>query len=318
MAKTHKKTGGAAAGFLGLLVAALASGPAAAQARCGDAVTVSPGDTLYRIASRCGTTIPALLAANPQIGDPDRIMVGARLEMPGDRAGRERASRQPPETREGAGDGYVVRRGDTLAGIARSFGVPLPALIAMNPDIDPRYLRPGLRIRVPGDGRRRAERPGRGDRDGRRGRDRRGDNRISVSGTITREGVECPALRAENGRLYTLAGDTGRFGPGDRVRVRGARAQASICQQGTTIEVERIRAARGGGDRDGVTVTGTLTGEGAECPVLRGDNGRLYSLAGDIGRFRPGDRIHVRGALAQVSYCMQGTTITVERVRAAG
>jgi hypothetical protein len=61
--------------------------------------------------------------------------------------------------------------------------------------------------------------------------------------TLTREGVECPAMRGDDGRLYTLAGDIGRFGPGDRVRVRGQRADASICQQGTTIEVERIRSA---------------------------------------------------------------------------
>ena len=67
---------------------------------------------------------------------------------------------------------------------------------------------------------------------------------IRVTGTITSEGVECTALRADNGRLYTLAGGSGGFQPGDRVRVIGKIAQASFCMQGTTIEVRRVVALR--------------------------------------------------------------------------
>lgn len=64
-----------------------------------------------------------------------------------------------------------------------------------------------------------------------------------MSGTITSEGVTCLAMRGDDGRLYTLSGDTGGFGPGDRVRVEGARAEVSICQQGITIDVIRVRPA---------------------------------------------------------------------------
>lgn len=67
---------------------------------------------------------------------------------------------------------------------------------------------------------------------------------IRVTGTITNEGVECPALKADNGKLYTLAGGTGGFKPGDRVRVIGKVVQVSICMQGTTIEVRRVVALR--------------------------------------------------------------------------
>jgi hypothetical protein len=63
---------------------------------------------------------------------------------------------------------------------------------------------------------------------------------ITVTGTLTREGVECPAMRGDNGRLYTLAGGTRGFDPGDRVRVTGTIAQVSFCQQGTTIQVRSI------------------------------------------------------------------------------
>lgn len=69
------------------------------------------------------------------------------------------------------------------------------------------------------------------------------DAEMVVTGVLTREGVECPALRGDDGRLYTLAGSTGTHGPGDRLTVRGSRAEASICQQGTTINVSSIEGA---------------------------------------------------------------------------
>lgn len=69
------------------------------------------------------------------------------------------------------------------------------------------------------------------------------DGSIQVTGQITGEGVECPALRSDDGELYTLAGETGRFGEGDRVTVEGTVAETSFCMQGTTIEVEDISDA---------------------------------------------------------------------------
>jgi len=68
-----------------------------------------------------------------------------------------------------------------------------------------------------------------------------------------------------------------------------------------------------------VSVTGTISKEGAECPTMRGDDGRLYSLTppGNLGSFGPGDRVHVEGTLAEVSTCMQGTTVVVSGISAA-
>lgn len=65
---------------------------------------------------------------------------------------------------------------------------------------------------------------------------------LRIEGVLTTEGVECPALRADDGQLWTLAGDTGRFGEGDRVSVTGSPAQISTCMQGETIEIETITA----------------------------------------------------------------------------
>ena len=63
---------------------------------------------------------------------------------------------------------------------------------------------------------------------------------VCVRGTLTDEGVECQALRAESGKLYTLTGDLGEFGVGNEVYVAGTVAGISICQQGTTINVTWI------------------------------------------------------------------------------
>jgi hypothetical protein len=63
---------------------------------------------------------------------------------------------------------------------------------------------------------------------------------ICVAGTLTTEGIECPALRGEDGRLYTLTGDTRGYGPGDRVCVCGTLPEVSICMQGTTIGVTNM------------------------------------------------------------------------------
>lgn len=67
-----------------------------------------------------------------------------------------------------------------------------------------------------------------------------------------------------------------------------------------------------------IRVTGRLTDEGVECPALRGDDGQLYTLAGDTGAFRPGDRVTVAGRVAEMSTCMQGTTISVQEIERAG
>ena len=66
-----------------------------------------------------------------------------------------------------------------------------------------------------------------------------------------------------------------------------------------------------------VTVVGELTDEGVECQALRGDDGALYTLAGGAGVFGPGDRVEVRGTVARISTCMQGTTLAVEGIEAA-
>lgn len=205
-----------------------AAAPAAAQSPCGDSYTVRPGDTLYSIAQRCRAPIREIMAANPFIRSPARIEVGWRLALPGaappryreDGRGREdrrwrheerwRDEDPPRHGHERWRDREGWRDGGWRRGPDGRWYRPPPYSPGPPPYPDP-------------------------------DRANRGPERIT--GVITREGVECPALRTDRGDLYTLAGDIEPFAPGDRVTVTGPVAEVSFCQQGTTIEVRSIRAA---------------------------------------------------------------------------
>lgn len=66
-----------------------------------------------------------------------------------------------------------------------------------------------------------------------------------------------------------------------------------------------------------ITVVGTLNDEGVECQAMRGDDGQLYTLGGNLEGYGSGDRVKVTGEVAEFSTCMQGTTITVESIERA-
>ena len=99
---------------------------------------VKSGESLKKIAAAHGTTVSAILAANPQIDDPDRIFPGEVFKVPGE---------GEPE----AAGSYIVRSGDSMRRIAAHFGVTLGALVAANPQIDdPDLIRPGQLLHLPG------------------------------------------------------------------------------------------------------------------------------------------------------------------------
>lgn len=64
-----------------------------------------------------------------------------------------------------------------------------------------------------------------------------------------------------------------------------------------------------------VAIIGTLTGEGIECPAMRGDDGVLYTLAGLPPEIEIGDRIEVNGEPQAISFCQQGSTIAVSSAK---
>ena len=67
---------------------------------------------------------------------------------------------------------------------------------------------------------------------------------------------------------------------------------------------------------DPIRVHGEVTGEGVECPAIRGPFGTLYTLAVSDFDHAAGTELMVEGRIAGVSTCMQGTTIDVESMSA--
>jgi LysM repeat protein len=110
--------------LMAVVLSAFATTSSAFAASCGSSVTVVQGDTLRKIAERCGTTASALRRANPEIGSGNLIFPNQVLQLPGTILGTD-----------GGYFIYIVARGDTLKGLATRFSTTIDALLAANKDI---------------------------------------------------------------------------------------------------------------------------------------------------------------------------------------
>ncbi len=110
--------------ILAMLLGMFATTSAAFAAGCGTSVTVVSGDTLRKIADRCGTTVSALQRANPEVGNGNLIYPGQVLLLPGTILGSD-----------GGYLIYIVARGDTVKGLAARFGSTVESILAHNPNI---------------------------------------------------------------------------------------------------------------------------------------------------------------------------------------
>lgn len=95
---------------------------------------VQGGDTLSAIAARHGVSAASLVDANG-LDDPDRIVAGTVLVIPGG---------------EGPAGGHVVQPGETLSAIAARYGVSTSALAEANGITNPNLIRAGQHLRVAG------------------------------------------------------------------------------------------------------------------------------------------------------------------------
>lgn len=96
--------------------------------------TVQPGDTLYRIAARFGTTVNELAALN-NLSPDAMLVVGQVLTIPG-------SATNPPNV-------HIVQAGENLYRIALRYGTTWQELAQLNGITDPTTLRVGQRLILP-------------------------------------------------------------------------------------------------------------------------------------------------------------------------
>jgi LysM repeat protein len=104
---------------------------------------VQPGENLFRISLRYGTTVDAVVTANG-LTDRRLIHVGQRLVIP--RGADNSAPASRPTTASGT---HIVQRGDTLSATALRYGVTVWALVQANGLSSPNLIYTGQRLVIP-------------------------------------------------------------------------------------------------------------------------------------------------------------------------
>ncbi|WP_167854947.1 lytic transglycosylase domain-containing protein [Mangrovimicrobium sediminis] len=109
---------------------------------------IAPGDSLWTIARRYGTTVARLKALNGMRGN--NIRAGRTLILPGNVMPEPAlaASHDSAPSRSAANDVYVIRKGDSLWSIARRFNVSQQQLVAWNALSAQAYLQPGQKLKI--------------------------------------------------------------------------------------------------------------------------------------------------------------------------
>jgi LysM repeat protein len=106
-------------------------------------VVVRPGDTVWGLAAKHGSSVEALVARNRLPRGGHVLYPGQTLLVPG---GATPTSAPAARVQSS----HVVRSGDTMETIALRHGVTVRQLVRANPGVDPGMIFPGQRLTVPG------------------------------------------------------------------------------------------------------------------------------------------------------------------------
>jgi LysM repeat protein len=213
---------------------------------------VAPGETLSGIARHYGASVAALASANG-ISDPDLVRIGARLQVPA-------GSGSSGSSGGGAARNHTVSSGETLAGIARRYGVSVGAIVTANRVSNPNLIRIGQVLAVPAS--------------------------TGASGAT-------PASPSGSGAYGATGGTTGRTGASGTHTVAAGETLTRIGVR-YGVPVAELAAANGilrpwslyAGARLQLTAPNRIPGDIARCPVP-GSN-----FANDWGFPRSGGRAH--------------------------
>jgi membrane-bound lytic murein transglycosylase D len=113
--------------------------------------TIEEAAPLALLAAAAGVGEAELVDLNPELRRATTPPRTYRLKLPA-RSGTTFAANWPSMKARipvAIFEGHVVQRGETLSGIAVSYGVSLDGILALNPRLNPRALRPGTELVIP-------------------------------------------------------------------------------------------------------------------------------------------------------------------------
>ncbi|MBD3218226.1 MAG: LysM peptidoglycan-binding domain-containing protein [candidate division Zixibacteria bacterium] len=109
--------------------------------------TIRRGDTLYKLASRYGTTINEICRMN-NISRRTTLVVGHRLRIPGNPPGQSYAASNQPYT--GEYFMHTIRKGQNLSYLADKYGTSVGQICLANGISSRTTLYPGQKLKIPG------------------------------------------------------------------------------------------------------------------------------------------------------------------------
>jgi LysM repeat protein len=107
---------------------------------------VAPGENLYRIGLQYGMSWVPIARYN-NITNPNRIVVGQEIIIPGTTSQPPTATPTPPDG--SSFTNYVVQPGDTLNSISRKFGVSSQEIAEANGLVNPNLIYAGQVLKIP-------------------------------------------------------------------------------------------------------------------------------------------------------------------------
>ena len=109
------------------------------------------GEQLAEVRTQVGSEAVKIAELQARLGMEDQVAQGASSSpVPATTPSPEPAPLTPAEDGSGRMQ-YTIESGDTLSKVARKLGISLDALMRANPGIEPRYLRIGQKVYVPGE-----------------------------------------------------------------------------------------------------------------------------------------------------------------------
>lgn len=130
------------------------SAPAATTTSAAGTHKVSPGDTVWGLARKYGTTVSAIISAN-SLSSSATIRIGQNLTIPGSSTASNAsttstASSNSGASNTGAGVTHTVRSGDTVWALARKYGTSVSAISKANGLGTSAMIRIGQKLDIPG------------------------------------------------------------------------------------------------------------------------------------------------------------------------